>query len=175
MKRIVFLLIILLLIPSCGAEQRIPTFESYPLTLSGILTYNGTSCAVTAVIFGKDACEISIDSPENLSGYSFKVDNGSVWVYYDNMQIELKTGSIEMPITLIPEMLAVSREEFEYSRADSENTVYYYTKDSADTTIYIRRAEKLPHCIEYKKGNVSLSFEIESLMVQQGDIDADIQ
>ncbi len=166
MKRIVFLLILLLLLPSCGQEKKLPTFEDYPITLSGTLTYNDTCYAITAVIQDKDSCDIGIESPENLSGYSFKVDSSSLWVYYDDMQIELQPGSIDIPFTLLPEILAVSRENFEYSRTDSENTIYYYTKDSADTVIYINRGKDVPSRIEYTKDNTAVTFDIESFIIQ---------
>ncbi|MBQ4601529.1 MAG: hypothetical protein IJB24_01590 [Clostridia bacterium] len=166
MKRIVFLLILLLLLPSCGQQRRLPTFETFPMTLSGTLAYNGESIALTAVFKNLDSCDIGIDSPENLSGYSFKVDNSSVWVYYDDMRIELKQGSIDIPFSVLPEMLSVSREDFEYSRTDSENTIYYYTRNSADTVIYIKKSEELPCRIEYKKDGTALAFDIETLTVQ---------
>ncbi|MBR4882121.1 MAG: hypothetical protein IKU19_09305, partial [Clostridia bacterium] len=91
MKRIVFLLVILLSLVSCSNQKHIPDFQSFPITLSGTLTCNDSSCAITAVMQDKDTCHITIDSPELLRGYSFKVDNTGISVYYDDMQIELKT------------------------------------------------------------------------------------
>ncbi len=166
MKRIVILLVLLLLLTSCGQDKRIPTFDSYPMTLSGTLSYNGKEFAVTSVIRDGDCAEITIDSPENLSGYRFKVDNSGVWVYYDNMQIELHDANIDIPFSLLPKMLSVSREDFEQYRTDSESRIYHYRKDTYKTVIYVKRTEELPYRIEYTGENISLTFDIESFIAQ---------
>ena len=175
MKRIVILLVLLLLFTSCGQQNRIPSFDAYPMTLTGTLSYNGSCFAVTTLLQDRDQADITIASPENLSGYSFKVDNTGVWVYYDNMQIELHNTNIDIPFSFLPRMLDVSREDFTQYRTDSENRIYHYTKDSHSTVIYIRRTEQLPHRIEYTEDGISLVFDIENFIVQRGDTDADLQ
>lgn len=167
MKRVIIILLLLLcFITSCAQQKKIPTFEDFPLTLSGTLAYNGTSVALSAVLKSKSSCDISIASPESLTGYSFKVDNSEVWVYYDNMQIELKNGGIDIPFSLLPKMLSVSREDFEYSRTDEENLIYYYKKDGTDTVVYVKRGEEFPCRIEYTKDNVNITLDIESFAIQ---------
>ena len=167
MKRVIIILLVLLcFITSCAQEKKIPAFEDFPLTLSGTFTYNGTSIALSAVLQSKNSCDISIDSPENLTGYSFKVDNSEVWVYYDNMQIELNNGGIDIPFSLLPEMLSVSREDFEYSRTDEENVIYYYKKNETDTAVYVKRTTGAPCRIEYTRNNVTAAFDIESCTAQ---------
>ena len=175
MKRIVFLLFVLLLLTSCAQEEKLPLFEEYPYTLTGTLSYNGSCCAISAVSDGKGECRINIESPENLRGYSFKVDNSSVWVYYDNMEIELNTGRTEIPFALLPIMLGVSREDFEYSLDNSENTDYHFSKDGSAILVSVRRKEELPCRVVYKKEGTVLTLDIESFIIQRGDINADIQ
>lgn len=167
MKRIVTILLVLLcFLASCAQDKKIPVLESYPITLSGTLTHNGTSVALNAVIRDKDSCEITIASPESLSGYSFSFDSHGARVYYDDMQIELKSGGFDVPLALLPRMLSVSREDFEYSRTDEENLIYYYKKDGADTVVYVKLGEDYPCRIEYTEGSVSLTLDIESFAIQ---------
>ncbi len=166
MKRIVFLLVLLLLLTSCGQEKKLPVIETYPVTLSGTLESNGASVAITVVLKSSDSCDIGIDSPDTLSGYRFEVDCSRVRVYYDDMQIEPGGGSVSIPFSLLPEMLSVSRGDFEYSRNDGENTIYHYTKNSADTAIYVRKGEELPCRIEYKSEGALLTLDIESFIIQ---------
>ncbi|MBR4880297.1 MAG: hypothetical protein IKU19_00080, partial [Clostridia bacterium] len=80
--------------------------------------------------------------------------------------IELKTGITDIPLVLLPKMLDVKSEDFEYSRTDSENTIYYYTKNSADTVIYVKRGEELPCRIEYKNSGYAVTLDIESFIIQ---------
>ncbi len=167
MKRIITILLVLLFfLLSCGQEKKAPDFECYPITMSGTLTCGGNSCAITVVAQGKDSLDISIDSPKGLAGYSFKVDNSKVWVYYDGMQIELENGSIDIPFSLFPEILSVSLENFEYSRTDEKNVIYYYKKDGNSTVIYVKRATDTPCRIEYTKDNRTVIFDIESFIIQ---------
>ncbi len=164
MKRVVVLFVLLLILCSCGSEKKIPSLESYPITLSGNLSYNGNSYAVTSVIHGTHSADITIDYPENLSGYSFKVDNSSVWVYYDSMQIELKNGIADIPFALIPEMLSVSYSDFESCRTEGDALIYYYKKDGSLIRINTKRNEDKPCRIEYTGEQGTVIFDIESFI-----------
>ena len=82
------------------------------------------------------------------------------------MQIELHNANVNIPFSLLPGMLCVSREDFEYSRTDSENRIYYYTSDGHSTVIYVKRTQELPCRIEYTGDNISLTFDIESFIAQ---------
>ena len=167
MKRVIIVLLVLFcFLVSCGQEKKIPAFESYPVTISGVLTYNGVSCALTVTMREKNLLDITIDSPENLSGYRFKVDNSKVWVYYDSMQIELNGTDTDFPFSLLAQATSVSREDFEYSRTDGENRIYYYKTDGNTAVIYVKRSEDIPCRIEYTKNNTTLILDIESFIVQ---------
>ncbi len=167
MKRVIIIsLVLFCLLTSCGSEKKIPVFESYPITLSGTLTCGDVSVTLSAVIRDGESCDVGIDSPESLNGYSFKVDKDGLWVYYDNMQIELKDGGTDIPFGLLPRMLSVSREDFEYSRTDEENLIYYYKKDGTDTVVYVRRGDNAPCRIEYTENNITVTLDIESFIIQ---------
>lgn len=162
MKRVFLILFLLPLLCSCGVEKQIPLFEDHPMTIVGDLSCNGEVYAVRIELISRDAAKIAIEAPENLSGYSFKVDNSSIWVYYDNMQTELQADSNSIPFFYIFKALTVSRENFEYSRKDNKAVIYHYSMDGADTMIYTDISDHTPFCIEYRKESVCVKLDIKS-------------
>ncbi len=167
MKRfIVILFILILCLCSCGREVDILGYQNYPMTVTGTLTQGDFSCAVTVNISQKGVAELTVDSPETLKGYSFKVDNGSIWVYYDNMEIDLHALQEDIPMMWVSEMLSVDCEEHKYSRSEDNTRLDFFVGDTAETVVYTLEGEEAPYRIEYSRQGQTLRFDIDTLIVQ---------
>lgn len=166
MKRILLFLVLIPIFCSCGQGRRMPCLEDHPYTLSGELQYNGCIYSVLARVYDEDTCDITIESPPELKGYSFKVDKSSVWVYYDNIGVEMKTDVINIPFLYITEMLSFSPEDFEYFRTESDGIVYRYTKDMYPLTVYTDKDDNAPRRIEFTREGCELILDIEAVTDQ---------
>ena len=163
MKRVFLLLLLLPLLCGCGTERPIPTVEQYPVSITGELSYNGTDHTVSIVLCAPGCGTVTVDAPENLSGYSFKVDNSLIWVYYDNVEAPL-SGVTDHPFLNIIKALSVSREDFEYFRSDRDTVIYHYTAEAADVAIHTYSSDTTPIRVEYTRENVCVRLDITNLI-----------
>ena len=166
MKRILLFFVLLPMLCSCGRNTVPPCLDSYPMTLTGRLEYGQSVYDIKAVITDGDKAEITFLSPPLLSGYCFKVDKDSVWVYYDNTEIALASCGFDIPCALIPEMLNYGPEDFEYCKKDKNTRVYYYTDNGGNISVYADKDSSFPQRVDYTRDGVELSLIIENLTVQ---------
>ena len=164
MKRVFLLMLILPLLCSCSKERDIPLIERYPITVTGELSHNGSCYAVSITLKGPGCGTVAIDAPENLSGYSFKVDNSSIWVYYDNVEAPLSAGVTDYPFLNIIKAMSVSRPDFEYSRREKDAVIYHYMADDADIAVYTTLSDTAPTRIEYVKESVCVRLDITNIV-----------
>ncbi|MBR6515056.1 MAG: hypothetical protein IKT46_09530 [Clostridia bacterium] len=163
MKRVLFFLVLIPILCSCTQSRHMPCIEGYPLCLTGSLEYNGEVYGISLEMPSEDSALIAVTSPQRLAGYSFKVDKSSVWVYYDNIEIELCAPQFELPCLLITEMLRFSPADFEYSRNEGGSILYRYTRDMYPVTVYTDKGSSLPRRIEYSRDGCDIVLDIEAL------------
>ena len=168
MKRFFIILLILTIsLPGCAkGGQDILGYQDYPMTVTGTLSEEDFSCAVTVNLTESGSAEIAIDSPPTLTGYSFKVDNGEIWVYYDSMEIDLKAAADDIPVLWLSDMLSLKKEDYRYSAKKGSSQFDYFESDTAKTVISRYADKDIPYRIEYFKEGKTLTFDIDTLIVQ---------
>lgn len=161
MKRILIPILVFCLAfaPSC-AEKSEHWTPSFPCTLTGQLSTKDISLCVTVVVSDTDRVDIAIDSPETLSGYSFRIEPKKTGVYYDGMEISLPDSFY--PPLAIAEMLSVSREDFSYSREKDGERIDFFVKEGAEISVYTPKDTKDPRLIKYSAQDLDIDLEISS-------------
>lgn len=136
------------------------------MTVTGTLTQGDMSYALTLTLSDKSRAKISIDSPDTIRGYSFTVDNEGIWVYYDDMQIDLHAVGSHIPILWVVDMLSLSEEDYRYSRKEEDATVSFYEYEDTQTVLYTRKNEDFPFRIEHTRKQGSVRFDIDTFILQ---------
>lgn len=172
MKKILLPVLILVatLFTSCGKTYDPTVYQYYPMTVCGRFVEGDFCCSVRVNMLSEDSAEILVEGPETLANYGFKVDKDEIWVYYDDVQINLDQAPIT-GITDIADMLSLKNETYKYSGndlIDGINTKYsVFETDDRKITVYTESGSDTPYRIEMETENRTPDFYITDISTEK--------
>lgn len=163
----IFICTLLVMCACTGEKADESSYRKYPLTASGIVTVDDFGCAVDLTMSRKDHAEITVNSPENLKGYKFEVDNGSVSVYYDGIRIPVGSDIACNGVALLSDMFSFDDSKVKDVIKGEDNKCTVYKTEKAEYRVYTPNNKSEPNRIEAKYEGHKVVFEINSLIVQK--------
>lgn len=160
----------LLVLPSCADTQYHElSYQRYPISITGTLEKEDLKCGVTVTVTAANTGEITIDSPESLSGYRFRVENGSVLVFYEDIEIELVPDSVKGICRIVGMLSLEGKEASSIDLEENDSGSFSRRKfnfEDSQITVYTKTGENLPCRIVSEAGGSEIVLNIDTLILQ---------
>ena len=164
---VLFIVFCLCLFTSCAQKQNYLSYQRCPMRISGTLYVDGLSCNLTLTMKESDVGEITLDSPERLSGYRFAVNNEGIWVYYDDISLPLEENGLGVGISTLVDMFSLDPESLSEIGSkkigETEHIRLVYPKNDIAVSVYINPNETIPVKLEAQKENSCIIFGVDSI------------
>lgn len=158
-----FLLLVgLISLGSCTGKEDILSYQSYPMEAGGRLITDSAVFEIKVNVYSPQSLCIAVTTPEALKGYSFRIDNDEMWVYYEDAGVKLPSVA-QLPARCIASMLTLSPDKLLYTRNDELGSTAFFEEETAEISLHFRNREAYPYLIKHSGGE-KLSFEIDYIM-----------
>jgi len=116
------ILLILILLVSCGTYKDYLTYQNFPIELDGTLTFNGIKYGVFLSVTGPGEGTLLYITPLTLEGYRFDVSNRTVNVTYEGIAITMAERTVH-PALILVNFFTFTPEEMQSAKLTTQNGI----------------------------------------------------